>query len=479
MKTQDWRRGSLITLAGGAVFLFFLARGQAWLTDPDALATLIFLELILAAVWSYRSRFFPVLLGAFLCAGIMFPFSAAFRTGRWLVLAVAAVVGVILYMKQRQLHLTVFHSVSFVCVVTALASAVVSAYPRVAVLKALSLLLLFLYGATGARLAALGYEGDFLATFIAGCECVVYLTAIAYFVFKLPVFGNPNSLGAVMGVVAAPMLFWGILVSPPSPRRSRYTAAFVIALILLFSSYARAGFAAAACSCVLMCLTLRRYRLLVKGVCLSLLLAAAVAAIVPQSNESSGSLTSTFLYKGKREQGIFGSRKSIWDHTVAVIREHPWLGSGFGTSTTSFEDSPQQLAAVQSSVQASREHGNSYLAITEWVGLLGDLPFLCLLLLIVLNLGRVLAWVRHSGSVSSPAVPFAMVVLAGLVHAAFEDWLFAVGYYLCVLFWTFAFILIDLAPQPPPSTAPAAQGMPRYWPGQSRSFTPAHHAPVS
>lgn len=44
------------------------------------------------------------------------------------------------------------------------------------------------------------------------------------------------------------------------------------------------------------------------------------------------------------------------------------------------------------------------------------------------------------------SIPLAMVVLAGLVHAAFEDWLFAVGYYVCVYFWIFAFLLADLVP---------------------------------
>ena len=39
-----------------------------------------------------------------------------------------------------------------------------------------------------------------------------------------------------------------------------------------------------------------------------------------------------------------------------------------------------------------------------------------------------------------------MVLLAGLVHAGFEDWLFAVGYYVSVYFWIFAFILADLLP---------------------------------
>ena len=33
---------------------------------------------------------------------------------------------------------------------------------------------------------------------------------------------------------------------------------------------------------------------------------------------------------------------------------------------------------------------------------------------------------RHSGKFGHYAVPLAMVVIAGLVHAFFEDWLFAV-----------------------------------------------------
>jgi hypothetical protein len=44
------------------------------------------------------------------------------------------------------------------------------------------------------------------------------------------------------------------------------------------------------------------------------------------------------------------------------------------------------------------------------------------------------------------SIPLAMVVLAGLIHANFEDWLFAVGAYPCVYFWVFAFMLADLKP---------------------------------
>jgi hypothetical protein len=39
-----------------------------------------------------------------------------------------------------------------------------------------------------------------------------------------------------------------------------------------------------------------------------------------------------------------------------------------------------------------------------------------------------------------------MVLLAGLIHASLEDWLFAPGYYLCVFFWSMAFVLADYTP---------------------------------
>ena len=41
----------------------------------------------------------------------------------------------------------------------------------------------------------------------------------------------------------------------------------------------------------------------------------------------------------------------------------------------------------------------------------------------------------------------------GLIHAAFEDWMFAPGSYLCVFFWVAAFLLIDFV-SPGKATVP-------------------------
>jgi hypothetical protein len=83
-------------------------------------------------------------------------------------------------------------------------------------------------------------------------------------------------------------------------------------------------------------------------------------------------------------------------------------------------------------------------------------------------------WMRRTGSPSHYAVPFALVIVAGLIHAGFEDWLFAAGSYLCVFFWVSAFLLVDLAPGASANASarvPAAQRDARFAPAFRRSTT--------
>jgi len=71
------------------------------------------------------------------------------------------------------------------------------------------------------------------------------------------------------------------------------------------------------------------------------------------------------------------------------------------------------------------------------------------------------------------SIPLAMVVLSGVVHAGFEDWLFAVGSYPCVYFWVFAFILADLVPQTVAVPVPGASNRsPRTLPADYGAFVP-------
>ncbi|MGA9040158.1 MAG: O-antigen ligase family protein [Terriglobales bacterium] len=451
MNSRFSRWSLSISIGLGCLFAGYLVVFRASnLTSADDLGMLIFLQVLLAVLWKFQQRFFPFLIAIFLGAATVVPFQSAWISGRWFILGVGAVVGCVVCLKDRLYSLGAFHFVALFCVLAALLSATAPEYPSQAILKALSLLLLFLYGSFGARVAVFERERRFTSGLLWGCEALVYLLAVTYFIFHIEFLGNPNSLGLVTGVVALPLMLWGILVSDRMLVRRRRGFAFWLALLLLLSSYSRASIAAAAFSCVLLCLVMRRYKLLMKGCVFTLLAAVLVVTIAPPKSETSGpetsgSITSAFLYKGHQGTGLLDSRKSVWQETISTIQEHPWLGTGFGTIGTSF-DTGEISDKFASSSTVTREHGNSYLAIVEGVGLLGVVPFLTLVLLVAINATRVLVWTRNTRDPRSLAFPIAIFLVAGLVHAGFEDWLFAVGNYLCVFFWSLAFILGDLLP---------------------------------
>ncbi len=448
-----------ILLAGSLLLACLLLARPGYLSSASTLGVVIVAEIVLAAVCKYRRSFFPILVAVFLWAGSGIPYHAAWLRGRWLVLTVGAVAGLAVYMKDRDHHFSTFHLVAFFCVLAAMVSASVSAYPEEAVLKVLSLALVFIYGATGGRTAVSAQRPVvFFRGLLVGCEVVTYLSAISYWLFRWEVWGNPNSLGAIMGVAVIPLLLWGFLTSQGVTQR-RLGFELMLAMLLLLSSFARAGMAGATVSCLLVCIALRQYRLMVKGIAAAVVLAVAIVMFVPLPDDAprwdgSVTITSMFLYKGNQEQGLLGSRQGPWNRTWSVIKDHPWFGSGFGTSVTGDDLTRLTLMHSHFDSRIAREHGNSYLAIAEWVGLLGVVPFYFLVALMALNVRKVFLVLRQSGDVFSPAVPAAAVVAAGLVHATFEDWMFAIGYYLCVFFWVLAFILVDLVPRTAAACSP-------------------------
>jgi O-antigen ligase len=452
----DTRSKNLIVLLGGVLVLgFLLLTRPGYFADYSILGTLILAELLFFAVIKYRQVFFPLLIIAFLGAGIALPYRTAFLYGRWFVLGAGAVAGLTIYMRERNHYFGMFHLVALFCVLSAIVSALVSAYPEEAILKALSLTLLFVYAASGARASLAAIQPEiFFRKLIVGCEILTVFTAVSYLLLRWQFFGNPNSLGAVMGVAIIPIMLWGFITAQTALRRRRLAMGLIVAALLLMSSFARAAIGAAAISCFLVCVGLRQYRLLAKSFAATVVLAIAAAMLVPQPTDTpqydgSAPVGTMFLYKGHPEGGVLASRRGVWEQTWDVIKENPWFGSGFGTSVTA--DDMTKLAFAKTHVDSwvIREHGNSYLGITEWVGLLGMVPFYSIILLTARNVRSVFSWMRRTGDGFSPAVPAAAVVTAGLVHAAFEDWMFAVGYYLCVFFWAMAFILVDVLPRPP------------------------------
>ncbi|HYM79323.1 MAG TPA: O-antigen ligase family protein [Candidatus Dormibacteraeota bacterium] len=420
--------------------LAYLAYSRPWyFTSTTNIAGLIFLELLIVAVWHYRRVFFPVVLVSFLLAGVNLPVGRGWAAARWVVLSVGALAGLVTALKDR-LHFGFFHVVAFFAVLASLISAAVSRYPDVALLKVLSILLLFVYAGTGARLAANWLESRFFNGLLTGCEIFVGVNALFYAI-GIEAMGNPNSLGAAMGVVGAPILLWGVLLGGEKFVQRRRLALYAVCMYLTFSSHSRAGIAAALLSSGLLCLALRRYKLLVEGLVVLVIVVAAVSLFRPDAFPT---LASSVVYKD-REEGVLNSRISPWRSAMDSISDHPWFGTGLGT-TASGGDASEEQGKFASSGTVTAEHGSSYLAILAGVGVVGALPFTVLLLLISGKVLRTIIWMRRYGSASHAAIPLATIMVAGMLHAAFEDWMFAPGNYVCVFFWSLAFVLIDVAP---------------------------------
>lgn len=417
-----------------------------YFSNQRYLAGMIFGLILLVCLWRYDRLFFPFLMVAFLWAGTNVPMTEPWTTARWVVLGAGALVGFVQATRVGGLRYHQFHLAAALCVISAVISAMVSGSPQFSLLKALSLFLLFLFGSAGARLVFRSPD-HFLRGLLLACELSVYVSLLCYMVLGLELWGNRNSLGAVEGVIAAPLLFWGALAAVEKKMRVRYAISCAGALYLVYFSITRAAMLAAFLSMFALLLGLRRNKLLLQGI-LGIICVTAVTAIGAPGrfDELRSSVVSGVIYKGHQNQGLLGSRLSPWQDTVRVIQDNPYFGSGFGTSFS--EDEAFGEGRRLASTAQLREHGSSYLAIAEYVGLIGILPFALLILLLGHSVFRVFQWLRHTGNPSHYSVPMMMVVIAGLVHAGFEDWLFAVGYYMTVLFWTLAFLLADVVLQP-------------------------------
>ena len=202
MKPSQW----LALAAAVAVALYAVYTHLAYFGNVSFLGGILLLEIIIASVWKYSERFFVLLMVAFVWAGMNVPFEGSWTAGRWVVLFVGAFAGFVVWMKLPRSHFKSIHLIAFFCVGAAFVSASVSPFLQLAGLKALSLLLLFIYCSTGARLALLGREDRFFDGLLLASEIVVYGSAACYFGLGMPVWGNPNSLGAAMSIGVFPPL---------------------------------------------------------------------------------------------------------------------------------------------------------------------------------------------------------------------------------------------------------------------------------
>jgi len=470
MKIQHW----MGLVLGSCVALYLLYTHLQFFGDLSFLGGILLLEVLIICIWKYEQRFFVFLLIAFVWAGMHVPLQGTWTAGRWAVLAAGAAAGYAVWLKNPRRSFGAMHLLAFFCVSAAFVSATVSQYVQMASLKACSLLLLFLYCSAGARLAVIDREERFFSGLVWGCELAVYITAFCYLVLGQSIWGNPNSLGAAMSIGLFPVLLWGWLTSEGLGVRTRRLGALLLCTYLVFFSMARAGIISISLVTAIFCVCLHQYKLLVKAAAILLVLIAVTGIYDPAAlNSRLGNLEEAVIYKGHKGEGMLGSRKSPWEKSIQTIKEHPWFGTGYGTSPTG-EDPGTSFGTISSSSETVREHGSSYMTITEWVGLLGVAPFAAILLLTLSNVWRVCKWMKRTSDPRNYSIPLAMIVLSGLVHANFEDWLFAVGAYPSIYFWFFAFVLADLVPATAGVEAPKASGFTVSLPAQFRTVSPNH-----
>jgi len=449
---------ALLVVPLGMVAAFAFAETHpGYFTGDFYLGGFLGLQVLIFILWHYETVFFPSMMLAFLWAGTNVPLSGIGTMGRWVLLIIGALVGVVKWVRfGHRRPMNAMHMLGLLCILAALVSAEGSSRSTTSLLKTLSLALLFLYGAAGARVAVVDREKGFFRGLVRACEIATWITAAAYFGLGYDLFGNTNSLGAVFAVLVVPVLLWAVFNASDHRVRHRLLLALALAFGLLLFSVARAAIVAGFLASALMCLCMRRGKLMLQGAFVAVLMVTTLAVLQPERFPGlMDSAASDVVYKGHRDEGLLGSRKSPWDDTQKVIRESPWFGSGFGTdvmeSTTTSAD-----PWFRSSSDTTREHGSSYLTLLQYVGLLGSVPFAAIFLLILFHLRRVCQRMWRTGDASDWAIPLAFICLAGLIDAAFEDWLVAAGYYLNVFFWTSAFLLSDYQrPAPQPARVPA------------------------
>ena len=94
----------------GCFSLLFMAHARpGYFSNQEYIAGFVFLQVMLAAIWKFRRWFSVLLIVSFVMAGTGLPMGGGWIAGRWVVLAVGAVVGFFIFLRDRRYHFGAFH----------------------------------------------------------------------------------------------------------------------------------------------------------------------------------------------------------------------------------------------------------------------------------------------------------------------------------------------------------------------------------
>jgi hypothetical protein len=242
-------------------------------------------------------------------------------------------------------------------------------------------------------------------------------------------FGNPNSLGAFIPMVAPVLLLYLVRSFDKAPQIRVANILLITAyLIFLFMSRSRAGLGATflACGWWLYFAHRRVFGLFLGG---ALITALIFGLYFPENVQN---VRQVYVYKGGSY--VFKSRADLLSATWEASKESPLIGVGFGVAKGYSED----WRFAFETAGAGREKGSSFLALVEEVGLIGSGFVLLPLAWLLVNAIRRLADFRRRHQMGEEfwvTLTLSACLVGGLANASVEAWLTSAGFFSAVLFW--------------------------------------------
>jgi O-antigen ligase len=342
--------------------------------------------------------------------------------------------------QARYLHLSPTHGFMFIYVLLAFSSSLYSIDPALSFQRAVALLILlggvFLYLVESAD----SHEqiAKYITAMLHAATVLVAAGFMLHFVgfssmmhasgrLRLLFFG-PNELGYVCAILF-PASFWYF----NSARERGAKILGIISLVTLGCALVLTASRGALLSCALatmlqVVLVYRKQMLIFVGVAL-FIVANVYIFVPPQTDKLAGQLSDSVLRTDTLSSG--SGRLPIWQHALELSRQRRWLGYGFGTVGTLFDQG--YFAGVLGDFQGGDLH-NSYLEILLDLGVAGLGLFLAALAWAGLSGFRTLVSQRDAASFSV-LVMVCACILCGLSSAMFESWMIAPGSVFSFPFW--------------------------------------------
>lgn len=215
-------------------------------------------------------------------------------------------------------------------------------------------------------------------------------------------FGNAAVMGGVLAVLFLTTLFYANNV-----RRAWPLGLLLGAIgIGIYFTYTRSAWASFAVSCLTLAVFQKRLRrqVLVASLAAALILVSGVAS---KFSIGEGTLFS-------KRQSTVEDRANIMRASLAMIKERPFLGFGYG----SFQASNYKYFDNAGLISAEEGNHNAFSGLMVELGLLGLLPYLATWLFLLRDSWRLARDSRMSNPFSADVGALAFAVLAGYIAGA-------------------------------------------------------------